>query len=94
MCSHRPARLLLNNLARAAAVWNDDGNHSADSAYGRIEAAVNFILLEFDEDVAVFEAANDEFERYLEQGTDDFWLEAAHIQLAEVQDETANTSES
>jgi hypothetical protein len=61
-----PARLLLNNLARAAGVWNDDGDHSAGSLYGRIEAAVNHVLLEFDDDIEVFEAANREFNRYLE----------------------------
>jgi len=62
-----PARLLLNTLARAAAVWNDDGDHSSGSLYGRIEAAVNHVLLEFDDDPAVFKAANEEFNRYLEQ---------------------------
>lgn len=28
-----------------------------------------------------------DFERYLQEGTDDFWLEATHIQLAEIRDQ-------
>jgi tetratricopeptide (TPR) repeat protein len=33
-----------------------------------------------------------DFERYLEEGMDDFWLDAARIQLAELRDELADSS--
>lgn len=56
-----PARNLLNSLAYAAARWTDDGDRSGGSLYGRIEAVVNRILLEFDQDATMFEAVNQEF---------------------------------
>ncbi len=62
-----PARVLLNNLARAGVAWNDDGDRSASSAFGQIEAAVNRVLDEFVDDVSVFEAVNEEFTQTLER---------------------------
>ena len=62
-----PARLLLNNLARAGVAWSDDGDRSADSAYGQIESAVTRILTEFSDDPSVFEQVNEDFTAYLER---------------------------
>lgn len=56
-----PARGLLNNLAYAASRWTDDGDRSGGSLYGRIEAVVNRVMLEFDHDQGVFEDLNREF---------------------------------
>jgi hypothetical protein len=37
---HHPARMLLNNLARAGIAWSDDGDRSPNSTFGQIESAV------------------------------------------------------
>ena len=61
-----PARRLLNNLAKAGTGWFDDGDRTPKSLYGRVEAIVEKILAEFDTDPKAFEAANQEFEPFLE----------------------------
>ena len=61
------ARRLLNVLARAAMSWVDDGDRSARSVYGRIEAAVSRILAEFSDDVGLFAAVFDEFSGVMER---------------------------
>jgi hypothetical protein len=63
---NHPARRLLNNLAKAGTGWIDDGDRSPKSLYGRVEAIVDRILAEFDTDPKAFEAANNEFEPFLE----------------------------
>ena len=65
--SSHPARRLLNNLARAALAWNDDGDRSATSPYGRIETAVTRVLSDFTDDIALFEEVNAEFEDWLQR---------------------------
>lgn len=65
--SRHPARVLLNNLARAAVAWTDDGDRSANSAYGQIESAVNRILTDYVDDISVFDTVNEEFSQYLER---------------------------
>ncbi|RMG36682.1 MAG: DUF1631 domain-containing protein [Gammaproteobacteria bacterium] len=62
-----PARRLLNSLARAALAWTDDGDRSANSAYGRIESAVTRVLSDFTDDVLVFEQVYEEFRNWLER---------------------------
>lgn len=62
-----PARRLLNTLARAAMGWVDDGDRSAKSLFGRIEAAVNRILGEFSDDVNLFVQVYDEFSNFIER---------------------------
>ncbi len=61
-----PARHLLNSLAQAALGWSDDGDRSAGSLYGMIDAIVSRVLLEFDQDVELFTELNEEFAEYLE----------------------------
>lgn len=63
---HHPARLLLNNLARAGVAWNDDGDRSPNSPYGQIETAVTRVLTDFVDDISVFESVNEEFTHYLD----------------------------
>lgn len=65
--SAHPARRLLNNLARAALAWTDDGDRSANSAYGQIESAVTRVLSEFNDDIMVFEQVNEQFDNWLER---------------------------
>ncbi len=62
-----PARRLLNTLARAAMGWVDDGDRSAKSLFGRIEAAVNRILSDFSDDVNLFVQVYDEFSNFIER---------------------------
>ena len=62
-----PARRLLNTLARAAMAWVDDGDRSAKSLYGRIEAAVTRILRDFSDDVGLFAQVFDEFAGFMER---------------------------
>lgn len=64
---HHPARRLLNVLARAAVGWVDDGDRSARSLYGRIEAAVTRVLDEFSEDLGLFDAVYDDFANFVER---------------------------
>lgn len=56
-----PARLLLNNLAKASLGWSEDSDRSDDSLYGRIKAAVERVLHEFNDDVSLFAVVNQEF---------------------------------
>ncbi len=65
--SSHPARRLLNNLARAALAWTDDGDRSANSAYGQIESAVTRVLSDFNDDILVFEQVNEQFDNWLER---------------------------
>lgn len=64
---HHPARRLLNTLARAAVGWVDDGDRSAKSLYGRIEAAVGRILNDFNDDIGLFAQVYDEFSTFVER---------------------------
>jgi hypothetical protein len=60
-----PARLMLNNLAKAALGWTDDGDRSERSLYRKIESIVSRVLSDFDRDVVLFEELNQEFEEFL-----------------------------
>jgi hypothetical protein len=62
-----PARRLLNALARAAIGWVDDGDRSARSLYGRIEAAVSRVLSDFNDDINLFAEVYDEFANFVER---------------------------
>ena len=64
---HHPARRLLNTLARAAVGWVDDGDRSAKSLYGRVEAAVGRILNDFNDDIGLFAQVYDEFSTFVER---------------------------
>lgn len=66
---NHPARSLLNNLARTGIHWTDDGDRSAHSIYGRVETAVNRVLAEFSDDIAVFAAIDLEFQTAISRET-------------------------
>lgn len=62
---HHPARRLLNTLAQATVGLHDE--HAEESAlYEELEACVHKVQVEFDTDIAVFEAALKNLENYLE----------------------------
>ena len=60
-----PARKLLNALARAGIGWSNSDEKTRDKLYEKIHGIVQRILSEFDGDIALFEALNDEFEEFL-----------------------------
>ncbi len=62
-----PARRLLNNLARAALGWTDDGDRSENSLYGRISSVVKRVIDGFEDDPSLFENLNEEFSAYVER---------------------------
>ncbi|WP_297526796.1 DUF1631 domain-containing protein [Thiohalobacter sp.] len=59
-----PARRLLNALADAAATWDGEDD---DSLRRRIEAVVQRVLVEFEDDIALFDELAEEFEDFLER---------------------------
>ncbi len=67
--SHKlhPARRLLNDLSQAAASWTDEGDRSGNGLYGRIEAIVEQVIAEFEDDPGIFERLGREFAAYLER---------------------------
>ncbi len=62
-----PARKLLNELASAALLWNEGREGGRDPLYEHMEAAVNRILNEYNDDVGVFESVLDEFTAFMEK---------------------------
>jgi hypothetical protein len=49
-----PARVLINDIGRAAIGWNDDDGRGPDSLYGMIERVVERLVLDFDGDPKLF----------------------------------------
>jgi hypothetical protein len=64
---NHPARRLLNNLARAAVAWQDDGDRSVHSLYGQIETIVTRVLTEFADEIELFAVLDAEFSAFLER---------------------------
>lgn len=61
-----PARKLLDSISRASLGWGE--NHENEKALiEKIEKIVDFLLNEFDEDMAAFEYALAEFEQFIHQ---------------------------
>ena len=62
-----PARVLINNLSRAAVRWADVGDYSSDSVYGMIRKSVERILAGDNTDLELYLEVNREFEQFLAQ---------------------------
>ncbi len=56
-----PARRLIDELAEACMGWRDDGDRSEKSLYHQVRKAVDRIVHEFDDDIALFETVRAEF---------------------------------
>ncbi|GEM_PF-2238419 len=56
-----PARKLIDELAEASMGWRDDGDRSEKSLYHQVKRAVERIIHEYDQDVALFEEVRAEF---------------------------------
>ena len=61
-----PGRRLLDNISKASLGWSED-EEQEQVLIAEIERIVNILIDEYDQDVAVFERVNDEFETFLEQ---------------------------
>ena len=61
-----PTRRLLNALAEAATGWGDVISHESP-LYQKVDAIVLRVNEEFEDNLAVFEGALDEFERFMEE---------------------------
>lgn len=61
-----PARKLLDSISKAALGWGQDQEHEA-LLTSRIEKIVNFLLTEFEEDIAVFDQALEELTTFLDE---------------------------
>ncbi|MDH3537908.1 MAG: DUF1631 domain-containing protein, partial [Gammaproteobacteria bacterium] len=76
-----PARKLLDSISRAALGWGDTHDDQA-ALLEKIEEVVNFLINEFEEDIAVFEEAYISFENFLHKEEDQIQVaeEALHQQ--------------
>jgi ribosomal protein L12E/L44/L45/RPP1/RPP2 len=62
-----PARRLLNNLARAAMGWSDDGDRSENSLYGHIATIVDQVVNGYIDDPSLLEKLSEEFTAYMDR---------------------------
>ncbi|MFB1485535.1 MULTISPECIES: DUF1631 family protein [unclassified Thiocapsa] len=60
-----PARVLINNIGRAAIGWSDADGRGADSLYGMIERVIERLLLDFDGDPKLFARMDRYFRAFL-----------------------------
>ena len=63
---NHPARKLLDSVSRASLGWSENHNDQKP-LIDKIEEVVNYLINEFDQDIAVFEKAFIDFEQFLEQ---------------------------
>ncbi len=62
-----PARRLIDELAQASIGWRDDGDRSEKSLYYQVKHAVERIVHEYGEDIALFEEVRAEFGAWMAQ---------------------------
>ncbi|UHD18221.1 DUF1631 family protein [Thiocapsa bogorovii] len=60
-----PARVLINNIGRAAIGWSESDGRGPDSLYGMIERVIERLVLDFDGDTKVFVRMNRYFGAFL-----------------------------
>jgi hypothetical protein len=60
-----PARVLINNIGRAAIGWSDVDGRGADSLYGMIERVIERLVLDFDGDLKLFARMDRYFRAFL-----------------------------
>ncbi|HIE56446.1 MAG TPA: DUF1631 family protein [Chromatiaceae bacterium] len=63
---NHPARRLVDDLARASMGWRDEDDRGDQSLYAQVKKAVERIVHEYREDVALFEEVRAEFAAYME----------------------------
>ncbi|WP_457668717.1 DUF1631 family protein [Thiolapillus sp.] len=62
-----PARRLLNDLAAASVGWRDDGDRSEKSLYVQVKHAVDRIVHEYAQDIALFDEVREDFAIFMEK---------------------------
>ncbi|ABA58574.1 Protein of unknown function DUF1631 [Nitrosococcus oceani ATCC 19707] len=60
-----PARMLLNDLARAGTGWNEDDSIIQQGIYAQMKHTINRILNEFDDNISIFVELQKEFSEFL-----------------------------
>jgi hypothetical protein len=60
-----PARVLINNIGRAAIGWSESDGRGPDSLYGMIERVIDRLVLDFDGDPKLFVRINRYFRAFL-----------------------------
>ncbi|MEW5756513.1 MAG: DUF1631 domain-containing protein [Pseudomonadota bacterium] len=60
-----PARTLLNTLSQSGVLVSDMGEAGEELLFGKINAVVEHILNEFDEDIGIFTAALEDFNQFI-----------------------------
>ena len=61
-----PARKLLDSISRASLGWSQD-QHREQVLIIKLEQIVEYLLQEFDQDIAIFEQALDQFQLFIQQ---------------------------
>lgn len=61
-----PARKLLDSISKASLGWSSD-TQQEEILINKLEEIVDFLLLEFEQDIAIFEQALEQFQLFLEQ---------------------------
>ena len=79
-----PARQLLDSISKASLGWSDD-QQQENILIKKLEKIVDFLLLEFDQDIAIFEQALDEFQQFLKDENDK--IDQAVEQLKQIEKE-------
>ncbi len=79
-----PARKLLDSISKASLGWSDD-QQQENILIKKLEKIVDFLLLEFDQDIAIFEQALDEFQQFLKDENDK--IDQAVEQLKQIEKE-------
>ncbi len=77
-----PARKLLDNISKASLGWSDD-QHQEDILIKKLEQIVDFLLVEFDEDITIFEKALGDFQQFLKDENNKIDLALEKLKEAE-----------
>ena len=64
-----PARKLLDSISKASLGWGDDQQQEKILIH-KLEEIVDFLLLEFDQDIAIFEQALEDFQSFIKEEND------------------------
>jgi hypothetical protein len=64
-----PARKLLDTISKASLGWSEDAGQEK-VLVDKLEQIVDYLLLEFDQDITVFEQALEDFQQFLQQEND------------------------
>ncbi len=81
-----PARQLLDSISKASLGWSEDAQQE-QRLVEKLEQIVNFLLLEFDQDIAIFEQALTDFRQFRQQEDERFAQSVEALEQAEKENE-------